>query len=81
MSSETDRTAIEADRILNEPLFVKTLKEMEARVLDRTLNPRASSADHLEGMIEIRMLRALPEAFRAHVRSAKQAAAPKAGVV
>jgi hypothetical protein len=80
MSSEIERKAVEAKRLMNEPLLVETLKEMEAAIINKMLDPKASAPDLHEATVFIRTLRALPEAFKAHVAAAKQTARPQQGI-
>jgi hypothetical protein len=80
MSSEIERKAVEAERIMNEPLLIETLKSMEAATVDQMLDRRATAPDLLEAVIFIRALRALPTKFKAHIAAAKQAARPQQGL-
>lgn len=80
MSSEIESKAAEARRIMSEPLLVETLKEMEAAIVNKMLDPKASAPDLHEATVFIRTLRALPAAFEAHVARAKQAARPQQGI-
>jgi hypothetical protein len=77
MSSEIERKAIEAERIMNEPLLIETLKEMEAAIINKMLDPKATAPDLHEATVFIRTLRALPAAFKAHIAAAKQTARPR----
>jgi hypothetical protein len=80
MSSEIERKAVEAKRLMNEPLLVETLKEMEAAIINKMLDPKASAPDLHEATVFIRTLRALPAAFEAHIAASKQAARPQQGI-
>jgi hypothetical protein len=80
MSSEIERKAVEAKRLMSEPLLIETLKEMEAAIINKMLDPKASAPDLHEATVFIRTLRALPAAFEAHIAAAKQTARPQQGI-
>jgi hypothetical protein len=53
---------------------------MEAAIINKMLDPKASAPDLHEATVFIRTLRALPAAFEAHIAASKQAARPQQGI-
>jgi hypothetical protein len=72
MTDESERNAMEADRLLNqEPLLDKALLAMEAAVIDRMIAPDCTDHQRLEGALAVNIIRDFKNVLRSYIRSAE----------
>jgi hypothetical protein len=72
VTDESERNAMEADRLLNqEPLLDKALLAMEAAVIDRMIDQDCTDHQRLAGALAVNIIRDFKNVLRSYITAAK----------